>query len=75
MNVWLFLLLMGGLLIVLILALFWHPQRSRTRASPPADRQPTSAIFRDDEETIPFWGLTLVVFISSIIRLSVVRAA
>jgi uncharacterized membrane protein len=53
MNVWLFLLLMGGLLIVLVLALFWHPQRSRTRASPPADRQPTPAIFRDDER---YWS-------------------
>ena len=49
MNVWLFLLLMGGLLVVLVLALVWHPQRSRTRASPPADRHPTFAVFHDDD--------------------------
>ncbi len=49
MNMWLFLSLMGGLLIVLVLALLWHPQRSRTRANTPADRQPTSAVFRDDD--------------------------
>ena len=49
MNSGLFVLLIGGLLIVLVLALVWHPQRSRTRASPPADRQPTSAVFRDDD--------------------------
>ena len=49
MNVWLFLSLMGGLLIVLVLALLWHPQRSRTKASTPADWHPTFAGFRDDD--------------------------
>ena len=49
MNVWLFLSLMCGLLIALILVLFWHPQLSRTKASTRADRWPTSTIFRDDD--------------------------
>ena len=53
MNVWLFLLLMCGLLIVLVLVLFWHPQRSRTKASISADRQRTDAIFRDDDR---YWS-------------------
>ncbi|HEX6479590.1 MAG TPA: DUF5808 domain-containing protein [Ktedonobacteraceae bacterium] len=48
MNVWLFLSLMCGLLIALVLVLFWHPQRSRTKASTRADRWPTSTVFRDD---------------------------
>ena len=47
------LLVICGALIAIVLILFWHPQRSRTRASPPADRQPTSAIFRDDER---YWS-------------------
>ena len=42
-------LVIWGLLIVGILVLFWHPQRSRTRASTPADRQSTGIIFRDDD--------------------------
>jgi uncharacterized membrane protein len=50
MNVWLFLSLMSGLLIVLVLALLWHPQRSRTKANTPADHQPTSVVFRDDDQ-------------------------
>src|SRR6266566_7042972 len=49
MNVWLFLSLMGGLLIALVLALFWHPQRSRSKASTSADRGRTDAVFRDDD--------------------------
>jgi uncharacterized membrane protein len=49
MNVWLFLSLMCGLLIVLVLALFWHPQRSRTKTSTSADRGHTEAVFRDDD--------------------------
>jgi uncharacterized membrane protein len=53
MNVWLFLLLMCGLLIVVVLVLFWHPQRSRTKASTRADRQRTDAIFRDDDR---YWN-------------------
>jgi uncharacterized membrane protein len=50
MNVWLFLSLMGGLLIALVLALFWHPQRSRTKTSTSADRGSTDAVFRDDDQ-------------------------
>ena len=54
MNVsWPLLLLMGGLLIVLVLVLFWHPQRSRTKASTSADRQRTGAVFRDDDR---YWS-------------------
>ena len=49
MNVWLFLSLMCGLLIALILVLFWHPQRSRIKTSTFADRQRTGAVFRDDD--------------------------
>jgi uncharacterized membrane protein len=49
MSTGLFVLLMGGLLITAILVLFWHPQRSRTKASTPADRQRTGVIFRDDD--------------------------
>lgn len=49
MNVWLFLLLMCGLLIAAILILFWHPQRSQAGTNTFADRQRTNAIFRDDE--------------------------
>ena len=53
MNVWLFVLLMCGLLIALVLTLFWHPQRSRTKASTRADGWPTSPIFRDDDRYWP----------------------
>lgn len=50
MNVsWPLLLLIGGLLIVGILILFWHPQLSRTKARTPADRQLTDDVFRDDD--------------------------
>ena len=49
MNTGLFVLLMCGLLIVLVLALFWHPQRSRTKTSTSADRGRTDAVFRDDD--------------------------
>ena len=49
MDVWLFVLLMCGLLIVLVLALFWHPQRSRTKTSTSADRQRIDAVFRADD--------------------------
>jgi len=49
MNAWLFLLLVCGLLIAIVLVLFWHPQRSRTKASTRADRPRTGAIFRDDD--------------------------
>ena len=53
MNVWLFLLLMCGLLIVLVFVLFWHPQRSRTKTSTSADRGRTDAVFRDDDR---YWS-------------------
>ncbi len=49
MNVWLFLSLMCGLLMVLVLVLFWHPQRSQTKTSTSADRQRIGAVFRDDD--------------------------
>ena len=49
MNVWLFLLLMGGLLIAAVFIFFWHPQRSRTKTSTYANRQRTDAFFRDDD--------------------------
>lgn len=49
MNVWLFLLLMGVLLIAAILILFWHPRRLQARTSPLAGRQRPRTISRDDE--------------------------
>jgi uncharacterized membrane protein len=42
-------LLIWGLVVVLVLVLLWHPQRSQRKANAPADRQPTSEIFRDDD--------------------------
>src|ERR1700687_5463523 len=42
-------LLIWGLLVVLILVLLWHPQRSQRKANALTDRQPTSEIFRDDD--------------------------
>jgi uncharacterized membrane protein len=49
MNSGLFLLLIGGLLIVLVLVLFLPTKRSQTKADIPADRQLTGAYFRDDD--------------------------
>jgi uncharacterized membrane protein len=49
MSVWLFVLLMGILLIALVLILLWHPQRSRTTSNIPDNRQFTDNIYRDDE--------------------------
>ncbi len=50
MNVsWPVLLLFCGVLIAIVLVLFWHPQRSRTKTSTSADRQRTDAVFRDDD--------------------------
>src|SRR6266705_6254170 len=50
MNVsWPVLLLICGVLIAIVLVLFWHPQRSRTKTSTSADRQRTDAFFRDDD--------------------------
>ena len=42
-------LVIWGLLVVLILVLLWHPQRSQRKANALTDRQPTSEIFRDDD--------------------------
>ena len=42
-------LLIWGLLIVLVLILLWHPQRSQRKVNTPVDHQPTSAVFRDDD--------------------------
>ena len=54
MNVsWPVLLLICGVLIAVVLILFWHPQRSRTKASTRADRWPTSTVFRDDDR---YWS-------------------
>ena len=53
MNSGLFVLLIGGLLIVLVLVLLWHPQRSRTKSSISADRGRTDAVFRDDDR---YWS-------------------
>ncbi len=49
MSLWLFLLLMGVLLIALVLILLWHPQRSQTKSNTPDDRQYTDTIYRDDD--------------------------
>ena len=50
MNVsWPALFVICGALIAIVLILFWHPQRSRTKTSTPADRQPASTVFRDDD--------------------------
>jgi len=54
MNVsWPALLVICGVLIAIVLVLFWHPQRSRTKTSTPADRQPTFTFFRDDDR---YWS-------------------
>jgi uncharacterized membrane protein len=45
MNSGLFALLIGILLIVALLVLLWHPQRSRSKA----DRPLTGAVYRDDD--------------------------
>ncbi len=50
MNVsWPALLVLCGVLIAIVLVLFWHPQRSQTKTSPSIDRGRTDAVFRDDE--------------------------
>ena len=46
-------LLIWGLLIALVLVLLWHPQRSQRKANTPADRQPTSTMFHDDDR---YWS-------------------
>ena len=42
-------LLIWGLVVVLVLVLLWHPQRSRTKTSTPDDSENTDVIFRDDD--------------------------
>jgi hypothetical protein len=50
MNVsWPAFLVICGVLIAIVLVLFWHPQRSRTKTSISADRGRTDAVFRDDD--------------------------
>ena len=46
-------LLIWGLLIAIILVLFWHPQRSRTKTNTSADHQSTNAVFRNDDQ---YWS-------------------
>jgi uncharacterized membrane protein len=46
---WPVLLLICGVLIAIVLVLFWHPQFSRTKTSTSVDRQRTNAVFRDDD--------------------------
>ncbi len=48
---WPALLVIGGVLIAIILVLFWHPQRSRTKTS--TDRKLTNVVFRDDDR---YWS-------------------
>ena len=43
------LLVICGMLIAIVLVLFWHPQRSRPKTSTRADRPRTGAICRDDD--------------------------
>jgi uncharacterized membrane protein len=47
---WPALLVICGTLIAIVLVLFWHPQRSRTKTRTSADRQRTDAVFRDDDQ-------------------------
>jgi uncharacterized membrane protein len=53
MNSGLFVLLIGGLLIAVVLVLFWPTRASRSKANIPADRQRTGAVFRDDDRYWP----------------------
>ncbi|HYX50411.1 MAG TPA: DUF5808 domain-containing protein [Ktedonobacteraceae bacterium] len=43
-------LLISGLLIVLVLVLLWHPQRSKKKANILADPQLAHQIYRDDDQ-------------------------
>src|SRR5579884_326149 len=49
MIVWLFLLLLCGLLVAAVLILFWHPHPSRLKTRIPVDRPRPNIIFRDDD--------------------------
>ena len=42
-------LLIWGLVVVLVLILLWHPQRSQRKANTSADRQLSSEVYRDDD--------------------------
>ena len=46
-------LLIWGLLIVLVIVMLWHPQRSQRKANMPTDQDQTSEIFRDDDR---YWN-------------------
>jgi uncharacterized membrane protein len=50
MNSGLFVLLIGGLVIVTLLVLFLPTQRSRSKADTPADRGLTGTAFHDDDQ-------------------------
>ncbi len=47
------LLVICGLLIVIVLVLFWHPQRSRAKTHTFAHHWRTNAVFRDDDR---YWS-------------------
>ncbi len=50
MNVsWPALLVICGMLLAIVLVLFWHPQRFRTKTSTSADRGRIDTVFRDDD--------------------------
>ena len=50
MNVsWPALLVICGMLLAIVLVLFWHPQRFRTKTSTSADRGRVDTVFRDDD--------------------------
>ena len=42
-------LLIWGLLLAIILVLFWHPKPSWTQTSTSTDRERTNTVFRDDD--------------------------
>jgi len=49
MNVWLFLILMCGLLIAAVFILFWHPKPLRRKTNTFAHHQRSDTVFRDDD--------------------------
>jgi len=42
-------LLIWGLVVVLVIGLFWHPQRTQTKTNTSTDSQSTDVVFRDDD--------------------------
>ena len=42
-------LLIWGLVVVLVIVLFWHPQRTQTKTNTSTDSQSTDVVFRDDD--------------------------